>query len=139
MVGKTEPISDLDRERFEKIKSFCGCLPCLLMGISDIHTTIEHVTVRGRREGHQATIGMCGWHHFGAGTDNMVNLVGPSLAKGRRLFEAHFGDESTVLLLVQDYLIERFDRKPWPEYNVPRQVARQTREFWEELKDAAST
>lgn len=123
----------------DTIKNFCGCLPCLLMGFADIHTTIEHVTVRGRREGHQSTIGMCPWHHFGQGTVKMIELVGPSLAQGRRIFEAHFGDEADVLVPVQDFLIEQFAVRPWAEYNLPRNVARKTRIIWEELRNADST
>lgn len=139
MVGKTEPITPADRERMDTIKHFCGCLPCLLMGIADIHTSIEHVTERGRREGHQQTVGLCAWHHFGQGTDKMADIVGPSLAKGRRIFEEHFGDELQVLVPVQDFLIEQFAVTPWPEYNLPRDVARKTRDFWKELNDVAST
>jgi len=143
MVGKTAPIRPNDRERMETIRFHCGCLACLLMGHLDRHTTIEHVTQTGRRVGgkeqHQNTIGLCGWHHFGhvdpgVLTDTMRPAFGPSLMDGRHVFEEHFGDEVDVLIPAQNYILELFAENPWPEYNLPRDVARKTRTRWIELK-----
>ncbi len=145
MVGKTAPISKAERRRFYIIKLHCGCLPCLLIGHLDRHTSIEHVTDAGRRIGradqHQYTIGLCVWHHFGTcvsgnSKDSMLREFGPSLAHGRRPFEAFFGDEVKVLIPVQDHMLELFAADPWPEYTVPAQVARQTRDLWIDLNDA---
>ena len=141
MVGKTKPITKADRERLVTIKNFCGCLPCLLMGVPDVWTTIEHSTEAGRRpeDEHQWTIGLCGWHHFGYGTVAMIEVVGPSLAQGRKIFEAHFGDELDVLVPVQDYMLELFAEDPWPEYNVPRGTAKKIRKRWKELRNASAS
>lgn len=131
MVGKTAPIRPQDALRMDTIARHCGCLPCLIAGLSDVLTTIEHATEGGRRiqdeEQHQWTIGLCDWHHFGHGPERW----GRSLAHGRHGFEADFGDELEVLVPTQDFMLSLFDRQPWPEYAVPRQVARKVREFWQ--------
>ncbi len=143
MVGKTPRILKDERKRLETIKLYCGCLPCLLMGHLDRHSTIEHVTENGRRVGvksdeHKNTIGLCMWHHFGvcdAGQSkaNMAIEYGPSLFGGRRIFEEHFGDEVKVLIKVQNFMLDLFADSPWQEYSVARNVARLTRNHWIEL------
>lgn len=138
MVGKTPRARKNEKQRMEVIHQYCGCLPCLLMGHFDRHTTIEHVTERGRRVGegaeqHANTIGLCTWHHFGRGPRSQFDEIGPSLAHGRRLFEDYFGDEVHVLIPVQDYLLELFAADPWPEYTVTAQAAMLTRTRWIEL------
>ena len=140
MVGKSPQIRKAERERMEIIRLYCGCLPCLLIGHLDRHATVEHVTDRGRRIGknsevHRHTIGLCGWHHFGHTNNHrtrhhMTTEFGPSLALGRRSFEAYFGDEVTVLIPVQDYLLELFAADPWQEYAVPSEIASLTRLRW---------
>ena len=130
------------------ITRYCGCLPCLLMGLKDVHATIEHVTENGRRIGgeeqHQWTIGLCEWHHFGVPWEGMTvaglqKQLGPSLALGRTVFEEAFGDEVKVLVPVQNFLLDQFATDPWPTYNLPRQVANKTRRHWIELKHATTT
>ena len=115
----------------DRIAKYCGCLPCLIAGFSDVPTTVEHVTEAGRRlegeEQHQWTIGLCEWHHFGHAPERW----GRSLAHGRRGFEADFGDEVEVLVPAQNFMLALFDHQPWPEYAVPRQIARLVREFWQ--------
>lgn len=139
MVGKTPRALKNERVRMETIKQHCGCLPCLLMGFLDVHTSIEHVTKRGRRVGsgsdvHKWTIGLCAWHHFGHGGGPER---GPSLALGRVPFEELFGDEVKVMVPTQDFLLDLFDRAPWPEYSLPRNIARLTRNKWIELNNAS--
>lgn len=148
LVGKTARIRKQDADRMRTIHEYCGCLPCLLMGYLDVHTTIEHVTNRGRRVGgdeqHQWTIGLCVWHHFGwtkgrRTRQQMGGDRGPSLAWGRMTFEEHFGDEVDVLVPTQDFVLEKFDESPWESYSLPRQVARETRIFWIELNVSTVT
>lgn len=148
MVGKTVRARKQDQERMTVIAQHCGCLPCLLMGYLDVHTSIEHVTNRGRRVGgeeqHQWTIGLCVWHHFGwtrtRKTRHQTEVErGPSLIWGRITFEGHFGDEVHVLVPTQNFMLELFDERPWPEYAVPRSVAREVRERWIELNCAEAT
>lgn len=145
MVGKTRPANARDRKRMDTISKHCGCLPCLLMGYSDVHTTIEHATEHGRRleDEHQWTIGLCTWHHFGhthnhRNRQQMSGDFGPPLTWGRHIFEEHFGDEIKVLVPTQNFVLEQFDRQPWPEYALPRDVARLTRFHWIDLNATAS-
>lgn len=147
MVGKTPRARKDERIRLEIISQHCGCLCCLLMGHLDRHTTIEHVTDRGRRVGiasdqHANTIGLCMWHHIGIcdpghQKHEMLEWYGPSLANGRKPFEAHFGDEVHVLIPTQDFLLLTFALVPWPEYTMDRRAARLTRKKWIELNHAA--
>lgn len=137
MVGNTAPITEADRQRFEIITKFCGCLPCIISGMGYRPCTVEHVTDRGRRleNEHQGSIGLCEWHHFGTLDEGqtrqgMSGTLGPSLAWGRINFEEHFGDEVTVLLPCQNQLIEWFTQSPWQEYDLPRQIARRLRIEW---------
>lgn len=129
----------------EIIAKHCGCLPCLLKGISDVHTTVEHVTEAGRRVGndeqHQWTIGLCVWHHFGRTSSSahrnlIIQSFGPCLADGRKPFEDYFGDEVQVLVPTQDFMLAEFDAQPWPEYSVPRKVAHRVRKHWRRLHHA---
>ncbi len=146
MVGSTPRARKSERDRMDVIAKYCGCLACLLMGHLDRHTSIEHVTSRGRRVGskldqHSNTIGLCIWHHFGAcpsgqQKQQISGELGPSLAHGRKSFEQHFGDEVKVLIPLQNKLLERFEASPWPEYSVPGQVARDIRYLWIELNHA---
>ena len=149
VVGKTAPIRPHDADRMDTIAQFCGCLPCLLMGYTNVRTTIEHVTEHGRRvdgdEQHQWTIGLCPWHHFGHIEEGYYNAqklsgtLGAPLSWGRKVFEEEFGDELKVLVPIQNFLLAQFAEDPWPEYNLPRHVANKTRRHWIEVKHAAST
>lgn len=140
MVGATAHIRKQDRERFETIKVYCGCLCNLLMGYPNRTCTIEHITVSGRRVGdgsdqHQHTIGLSAWNHLGHTDEGVARRImdaryGPSLADGRRLFEEFFGDELLVLLPVQNYLLKLFAETPWGEYDLPRGIEKKTRRFW---------
>ena len=148
LVGKTPRARKSDRDRMETITKHCGCLPCLLMGHMDVLTTIEHVTEAGRRVGgdeqHQWTIGLCPWHHFGHNNkgwnrQQMSGEFGPPLAWGRKNFEEHFGDELEVLVPTQNFMLAEFADSPWPEYTLPRDIARKVRIKWIELNHASAT
>ena len=147
MVGKTPRARKNERDRMDTIARYCGCLPCLLVGWPDVHTTIEHPTERGRRVGgdeqHSFTIGLCTWHHFGHRRGKMTRQqmsgeFGPPLTFGRHLFEEYFGDEVHVLIPVQDFLLAKFAERPWQEYALPRDVARLTRNEWIKLNHHAA-
>jgi hypothetical protein len=144
MVGKTAPMTRHDELRFHVIRNYCGCLCCLLQTHNSgwdefYHTTIEHVTDAGRRleNEHQATIGLCPWHHQGVPWSalqarDMVPVLGPSLAHGRKPFEDHFGDEVEVLLPLQDELIVLFAREFWQEYTVPQAARHAVWQSWKQ-------
>jgi len=149
VVGNTPRARKSERDRMETIATYCGCLPCLLTGHLDIHTSIEHVTNRGRRVGkgaeqHKWTLGLCTWHHFGHTQNHrdrqwMAGEYGPSLIWGRREFEEHFGDELQVLIPVQDFMLALFEDRPWPAYNVSRRAAREVRNEWIKRNHAAQS
>jgi len=140
MVGKTPRILKNERARLDKIKTYCGCLPCLLRGHLDVQATIQHVTDCGRRLGkdseqHQNTYGSCIWHHLGhlpnhSKRSEYRKELGPALAHGRQPFEQAFGDEVKILIPVQNFLIAKFDAEPWPAHNINRKAARQTQRQW---------
>jgi len=139
LVGKTARITDLDRKRFEAIRSI-GCVCCLAKGFPDAAVTVEHITDRGRRypDEHQHTIGLCEWHHLGIclpGADplKMSGSMGPSLAWGRTPFEATFGDEYDVLLRFQNWLIEVYQDEPWPCLAMPRRKVTKARRRWQQM------
>jgi hypothetical protein len=148
MVGKTRPVRRQDEIRFQVIQYHVGCLCCAIelhqVGYEDISlTTIEHVTDRGRRldDEHQATIGLCPWHHQAAPWNGltkkeMTAIIGPSLAEGRKPFEEHYGDEVHVLLPLQDEIIIWFAEDPWREYTMPAEIRQRIRARWRELKNA---
>lgn len=148
VVGKTAPIRRRDEVRFYVIRYYTGCLCCAIELYNSCRedvslTTIEHVTNHGRRleDQHQATIGLCPWHHQavpwnGLSKKEMRNILGPSLADGRRPFEEHFGDEVDVLLPLQDELIIWFAEDPWQEYTIPAEIRQRIRALWTKMKSA---
>ena len=148
MAGKTPRARKDQQQRMHTIAYHCGCLPCLLRGYLDVHTTIEHATEHGRRMArdhtqHDWTIGLCVWHHF-AHTKNhrsknhMFTEFGAPIG-WRTMFEEDFGDEIHVLVPTQDFMLELFAAAPWPEFSVPRQVARDVRFRWIDLNTKQST
>lgn len=49
-------------------------------------------------------------------------MDGPSLANGRKPFEAHYGPEE-FLVRCADYVLDQWDENgPWIDYNVPSSV-----------------
>ena len=115
----------------------CPCLPCLLINNRPRLPTIQHI-VRGRRLGHLYTYSSCIFHHLGLSDDpkhkDLTPILGPSLANGRKPFEAFFGDEITVLLPIQNLILEAFVSQGWSDYNVPTDVRRAARSLWKTLK-----
>lgn len=107
MVGCTEPITKADRERFDDMQQ--ACLPCLIFGWPGIPGEIQHVTVAGRRLGHQHTYRSCPYHHRGelGHFENAAaarEVRGPSFALSKRDFVNTFGTEAE-LVQIQDALI----------------------------------
>ena len=87
-----------------------GCLPCMINN-KVRQATIQHVTEGGRRLGHEYSYGSCPWHHQAVTegsmtTQQMIGLLGPSFAHGRREFESEYGDERDVLVRLQNWVIE---------------------------------
>jgi len=110
----------------QTIKEHIPCLPCLL-AIGKIRLPEVHHLVSGmRREGHDKTIALCEWHHQRIKPDDrpeqeIMSILGPSLAQGKRTFALYFGTEQQ-LLKVQDWLLKQFNDEPWIDYDIPSQV-----------------
>jgi len=98
-----------DLARFDALQKL-GCIACRQRGVySQVH--VHHMLSGGRRRGHQATVGLCPWHHEGYPPDGITNAeanryYGPSLARAPKSFRAEFGDDETLLATV-DALLER--------------------------------
>lgn len=96
-----KPTKDQER-RFQDIQSI-GCLACLLRtGAVQTPCEIHHHTSRGRRISHDATEGLCPWHHRGIPDDGFSEIYvrkvkGPSFAKAPAAFRETFGDDETRL------------------------------------------
>lgn len=90
-----------------------GCIACWLDGLPNVPAEIHHQNLGGKagqkRLGDRATIPLCTWHHRGAPqagiTKSMMALqYGPSLACASREFRATYGDDETLLRLVNDMI-----------------------------------
>lgn len=138
MVGKTQPANRADRNRFDIIKRHTGCLACLIEGFENGQAEVHHLTSGFRREGHQATIGLCCWHHRGIPpTMEMTRTTaryefGPAFSDGRRPFAARYGEDS-LLLELQDFAIQLYCLSPWVEQAMPREVGQEIRKKWRGL------
>lgn len=107
-----------------------GCIPCRLVDpVNHVLATVQHVTEGYKRLGHWATYGCCTWHHFG----EPPQRPGPSLAINRREYRATFGSE-LLLVNLQDWLIDQYRMRPWNEYELPLDVARQLHERWVKMR-----
>lgn len=103
-----------DERRIDLIKEI-GCIACLLEGLGCRYCEWDHLTVAGFTVGHQASIGLCPWHHRGIcdeglSSSQMRDRYGPSKAKGSKTFNAHYGTDE-FLLGYQDKLIEERSRE----------------------------
>lgn len=96
-----------DVDRFQKMQSV-GCVACYIDGQRGVQCDVHHVLSGGRRIGHQATIGLCPWHHRGIsnlGAQAASQLYGPSFARDPRQFKERYGTE-VALLKLQNELLE---------------------------------
>jgi hypothetical protein len=65
----------------------------------------HHLLSGGRRRGHDATIGLCPWHHRGVRPSDCPSdavardLYGPSLAHESKAFHATYGSDDELLAL----------------------------------------
>ncbi len=123
-----------DSTRMQAIKE-SGCICCLLITGKTQAPDVHHLTSGSRRRGHQATIGLCPYHHRGhlngVSKQVILGLVGPSYAWGRRGFQEFFGSDD-LLLKIQNVILKRFDEKPWFDYVIPGLVKREAQHLWAE-------
>lgn len=98
--------------RFTAIKLDVGCVVCRLQGVGYRPPDIHHLTSCGRRIGHDASIGLCLWHHRGIPDDGrtsrqMRELYGPSLTDGSKTFRDAYGDDEGLLEAANEMLGDR--------------------------------
>lgn len=117
MVGKTKRATADEARRMTVLKENVPCLCCLIDTARIRLPTIQHVTRGRKRLGHGFTYPSCEWHHLALPPD----VGGPSLADGRKPFEAHYGPEE-FLVRMADYCLDQYDESPWIDYNVPTSV-----------------
>jgi hypothetical protein len=94
-----------------------GCICCMLNRTWGMPTAFfgpceaHHLLSGGRRRGHEATIGLCRWHHQAVRpyeamtTDETIERFGPSVATGSKPFHATYG-ANDELLEFQEALLE---------------------------------
>ena len=126
--------SKADKDRMGLIKSNMPCLPCILKANKVRLPSVQHLVEGRKRLGHQFTYASCEWHHFGMnhGTmtrQDMIEMLGPSLAHGKRAYQEFFGLER-LLVSIQDYLIQSFEAEPWMGYSIPHEIRQQASELW---------
>lgn len=102
-------------DRFRRIREL-GCVACRLRGRAwpVMEVEIHHLLDGGRRIGHDATIGLCHYHHqakrlpwpdFGYSLHVERLGLGPSLEREPRRFREVFGQDRDLLAL-QNQLIK---------------------------------
>ena len=64
----------------------------------------------------------------------LSGLLGPSFAWGRRPFQAYFGTDE-ILLEIQALLLREYQKAPWFDYRVPREVVRLARLEWHKRRE----
>lgn len=96
------------KRRFDAIKE-AGCVVCRhylnMMSMPEIH----HLTDSGRAISHDATVGLCSWHHRGVQAEGwnshaMEAVFGPSYQRSKRAFVERFGDNDTLLRIQSEIL-----------------------------------
>jgi hypothetical protein len=95
--------------RFDQIKRYIGCIACRIRQLGYVAPEIHHLTDCGRRRGHDFVIGLCEYHHRGVslyGHQHAVEIYGPSLAHGSKLFRAAFGSDDDLLAYQKKLLME---------------------------------
>lgn len=88
-----------------------GCLACRQDGRPGTPADMHHVLSGGRRQGDQATVPLCPWHHravppAGLRPSQAAGLLGPSYAASRREFTLRYGSQEHLLAEADRLLAE---------------------------------
>lgn len=89
--------------RFEMIRGY-GCIACRQLMMRFTYPEVHHLTTRGRRIGHDYTIGLCSYHHrncvltmeFKTPSEAQA-VLGTSLARSPATFHQDFGHDQDLL------------------------------------------
>jgi hypothetical protein len=103
-MGPSKTRTKAEQARIDAIKSG-PCLACEARGIPSAGMGIveaHHLLSGGRRIGHEATVGLCIWHHraqpfWGHSSQECRDYYGPSLAEGSKPFHQEFGSDAQLL------------------------------------------
>lgn len=110
MRSKAKPATAAQSDRMGKIKRL-GCLCCRRLNRYTF-AEADHQVSAGKRLGHDATVGLCCWHHRAVPLQGMTHgmcreILGPSKAEGTKPFRARWGSDEE-LLAEQNRLLESF-------------------------------
>ena len=138
MVGKTKNRTQADDARLSILAEYC--LPCILSHW-DGHGTIQHKTTAGRREEdqNQRTYPACRWHHLGEVPDHIIDrqhaqeLLGPSFAHTKSLYEATYGDEEDLILVADAVVRITLSARRRSEYISRRKMSSLVRQIHREI------
>jgi hypothetical protein len=108
MQHSTGAPTKTQEQRFILIKEI-GCVCCHLRGFPGVEPDIHHLKSGNLRISHDATIGLCKWHHeawpFGNwGRKKTERVLGPSLKEGARPFHDEFGSDEQLLEIQNQFL-----------------------------------
>ena len=136
MVGKTKTPTKAEKDRMTVLKEHVPCIPCLMVVRKVRLPSIQHTVSGMTRDGHLSTYSACDWHHFGYVQDGMdkmqmMGLLGPSLAHGKRGYQEHFGNEK-LLVRLANFFVDEFQKSPWMDYMVPYELQRRAFNYWSE-------
>lgn len=124
MVGKTKHRTISDNVRMTALGQI-GCIACMIDGNDGNPCEIHHVTDCGRRIGHQATIGLCAFHHRGAPPE----IPYPSLELSKRAFVERYGSEDELLWIADRLVRLSVDAARQQIYAQPEDFGHQCREL----------
>lgn len=102
MVGRTKPMTKAQQRRTDRMKRDVGCICCRILSHGYVPAELHHIVRGGRRLGHDESYPLCDYHHRGRGYPR----GGPSLAHGRKPFEAFFGKEQDLKAAADNLLAE---------------------------------
>lgn len=139
MVAGTKRPTKPEAERMQLIKEQAWCIPCILNRTPNRpHTTVQHISRGYKRSGQRQSYGCCHWHHLGTVAMHktkfdMQKIFGASIANGRHEYEATWGREEDLVVL-QDFIIELFEKMPWQQYHLPAYVQAEVTRLWHTLR-----
>jgi len=111
MHSKAKSPTKAHRERWNRIRAL-GCIACrqneppVVLWPCEIH----HLLDCGRRIGHDASVGLCAFHHRGSPPGNMESVkrsteqFGPSLFHDGKGFHARYGTDKALLAYQNELL-----------------------------------
>lgn len=106
MVGKTKSATKAQRD-YQQILRNSGCVCCRQIG-EYRPAEIHHIVEGRKRLGQHYVVPLCDWHHRAVPPGDMrpseaTDLLGPSLANGKRPFVERWGTEKELQILAEEF------------------------------------